>query len=157
MAGTARKCIFSAMGIFSFYRLYFSLAAGAMCCLFAFRSIWIGLAAAAVSRTVWYLVERRIRKIRVDRWFEEHQAAFKERFGPYGIRLINRAESDPSIKNSLAEVFTPDLKKLKENVASLEVMDALFSAGMRPDGDAWQLHDLKLKYGKSRLEKTVSR
>lgn len=34
------------------------------------------------------------------------------------------------------------------------MMDALFSAGMRPDSDAYQLHDCKLKYGSYRLEQS---
>ena len=39
------------------------------------------------------------------------------------------------------------MKKLQEAVKTLETMDVLFSAGMRPDANVWQLHDLKLKYG----------
>jgi hypothetical protein len=143
------------MWIISFYRLAIALAMGALGYFLLLRSLWLALGIAAASRTAWYFVERVLTKRRINRWFEEHQGAFKEEFGPYGIRLINRAESDLSLKSSLAEVFTPDLGKLKANVDNLEAMDALFKAGLRPDGDAWQLHDLKLRYGKMRLERSL--
>ena len=84
---------------------------------------------------------------------QAHSAQFKELLGPYGIRMINKAEQDPGIRKSLSEVFTPDLKKLKSTVDQLEMMDTLFKAGMQPDADTYQLHDLKLKYGKYRVEK----
>ena len=141
------------MWLLNFYRFYVSLLLGALGYLFILPSLWIGLSIVVLVRTGWYFVERYIRKIRVNAWFVEHQSAFKEKFGPYGIRIINKAETDVSIKYSLAEVFTPNLKKLKENISNLETMDTLFNAGMRPDGDTWQLHDLKLKYGQHRLEK----
>jgi hypothetical protein len=41
-------------------------------------------------------------------------------------------------------------------VEQLEVMDTLFQAGMRPQGDQYLLHDLKLKYGRSRLQSIKS-
>lgn len=102
---------------------------------------------------LWYFVEKRINQIRINKWFEQHSYEFKLQTGPYGIRLINQAENDSYIKKSLCEVFTPDLKKLKEAVTQLETMDALFRAGLQPQGDQFQLHDLKLKYGRYRLEK----
>ena len=50
-------------------------------------------------------------------------------------------------------MFTSNQKKLQKAVEQLEMMDTLFKAGMRPEGDEYLLHDLKLKYGKYRLEK----
>jgi hypothetical protein len=141
------------MFLLTFYRLYCAAALGSLAYFFAYPSLWTSLAVAIVVRVAWYFMERFIKNLRIGRWFDLHQSAFKELCGPYGIRLVNKAESDPSIRASLAEVFTPDLKKLQENVKNLETMDVIFKAGMRPDGDAWQLHDLKLKYGKHRLEK----
>ncbi|MDG5814533.1 hypothetical protein QA601_05565 [Chitinispirillales bacterium ANBcel5] len=67
---------------------------------------------------------------------------------------MNKAENDYSLKASLAEVFVTDLNTLRKTVESLEVMDTLFKAGMRPDSDSYQLHDLKLKYGKYRIEES---
>ena len=144
------------MFLLTFYRLYCSIVAGVLAYFLINPSLWLSLGIIVLARTAWYFAERFIKNHQTDAWFESHQTAFKELCGPYGIRLINKAESDWSIKTSLAEVFTPDRKKLGENVKNLEAMDVIFKAGMRPDGDAWQLHDLKLKYGKYRLEK-VSR
>ncbi|MBN1129793.1 MAG: hypothetical protein JXA71_12440 [Chitinispirillaceae bacterium] len=140
------------MFLVSFYRFYFALIAGAATYFLLFPNLWLSIVIVIAVRTIWLLVERFVEKLAIDRSFEEHRTAFKELYGPYGIRLINKAESNPSVKRSLAEVFTPNLKKLRENVKTLETMDVLFNAGMRPDGDSWQLHDLKLKYGKHRLE-----
>lgn len=145
------------MLLLNFYRAYFALTSGALVYFLLYRSLWLAVGIAVVTRTGWFFIEKAMHTVFISRWFEENQAAFKEQFGPYGIRLINRAETDAAVKNSLAEVFTPDLKKLKQTVDSLDAMDVIFKAGMRPDGDTWQLHDLKLKYGKWRLEKHATR
>jgi len=89
--------------------------------------------------------------VAVDASYNAHAAEFKQLYGPYGIRIANKAESDRRIKISLVEVFTDNPKTLKKNVEQLEVMDTLFKAGMQPQGDEFLLHDLKLKYGKHRL------
>ena len=73
---------------------------------------------------------------------------FKQQHGPYGIRIANKAENEWHIKKSLAEVFTTNIKKLHKAIEQLEMMDTLFKAGLRPEGDEFLLHDLKLKYGK---------
>ena len=99
------------------------------------------------------MVERFIHGKRVDALFQRNCAEFKQLFGPYGIRIANKAEQDRQIKESLAEVFTVNRKKLTKAIEQLEMMDTLFKAGMRPEGDQFLLHDLKLKFGKHRLEK----
>jgi hypothetical protein len=141
------------MFLLTFYRFYIALLAGASVYFLILPRLWFAIGIAIAARVAWLLVERLMKKLAINRSFEAHQTKFKELYGPYGIRLINKAESDPSIKQSLAEVFVNDAKKLQENVKTLETMEVLFNAGMRPDGDAWQLHDLKLKYGKYRVEK----
>ena len=142
------------MWIFTFYRLYCALVVGSLSYFLFVHSLWCVAGVAVLARTVWHLVERVVRKKRIAAWFDEHEGAFKEQFGPYGIRIINRAETDPAVKSSLAEVFTPHRAALRRNVDNLEAMDAIFKAGMRPDAETWQLHDLKLQYGKFRLEKS---
>jgi hypothetical protein len=104
---------------------------------------------------VWFYIESVSKKWGIDKNFKKHVSEFKQEYGPYGIRIINKAEKEWRVKASLAEVFTSDKKKLKKTVEQLEAMDALFSAGMRPEGDEFLLHDLKLKYGKLRLENSV--
>jgi hypothetical protein len=141
------------MFLLTFYRFYIALLAGAAVYFLILPRLWFAIGIAIAARVARLLVERLMKKLAINHSFEAHQTKFKELYGPYGIRLINKAESDPSIKQSLAEVFVNDAKKLQENVKTLETMEVLFNAGMRPDGDAWQLHDLKLKYGKYRLEK----
>jgi hypothetical protein len=84
--------------------------------------------------------------------FRRHIADFKQQFGPYGIRIANQAEQDRRLKASLAEVFTDSIPALRTCVEQLEVMDTLFCSGLRPAGDQYLLHDLKLRYGKLRLE-----
>jgi hypothetical protein len=141
------------MFLFTFYRFYVALIAGTAVYFLVYPKLWLCLIIIIAVRLIWFFVEQFIKKLAINRSFEAHQTKFKELYGPYGIRLVNKAESDTSIKQSLAEVFVSDAKKLQDNVKTLETMDVLFNAGMRPDGDAWQLHDLKLKYGKYRLEK----
>lgn len=144
------------MFLLTFYRFYIATAIGIAAYFLLLPNLWICVAIAIAVRTVWFFAERYLENLAIARSFEKHQTKFKELYGPYGIRLVNKAESDAEIRISLAEVFTPNVKKLKENVKTLETMDVLFNAGMRPDGDAWQLHDLKLKYGKYRLEQCDS-
>ena len=141
------------MFLLTFYRFYIALLAGAAVYFLVSPKLWLCFVIIVAVRTIWFFVEQFINKLAINRSFEAHQTKFKELYGPYGIRLVNKAESDASIRRSLVEVFTPNMKKLQEAVKTLETMDVLFNAGMRPDGDAWQLHDLKLKYGKYRLEK----
>jgi len=118
---------------------------------------WLGLLLAIVCRIAWHIVEKEFTKRKINRLFEQHSYEFKQQFGPYGIRLINKAEEDWSVKKSLSEVFECDLKKLKNAVSQLESIDILFKAGLQPQGDMYQLHDLKLKYGKYRLSKFEKR
>ncbi len=141
------------MWLLSFYRLYVSIAAGVAAGLFLVRTWWFGLLAAIFVRMLWGGIEHLVERVRINKSFEEHAHAFKQELGPYGIRMINKAEKDGSVKRQLAEVFTADETKLRKAVEQLEMMDTLFKAGMRPDGDTYQLHDLKLKYGKFRIEK----
>jgi len=141
------------MWLFSFYRFYLSLLFGFGIYFFVIQNIWLGILATVVFRTVWYGIERFIRHGSIQKNFNTHIAAFKQEHGPYGIRIANKAEKEWRIKESLAEVFIPDIKKLKKTVEQLEMMDTLFQAGMRPGGDEYLLHDLKFKYGKLRLEK----
>jgi hypothetical protein len=141
------------MWFLTFYRFYISLTAGILFLLFLHRDWWVLPVVTVAVRLCWLIIETRIQGIIVNRMFKHHSAAFKQEMGPYGIRLINRAERDPSVKMNLAEVFTENEKKLRKAVEQLETMDTLFRAGLRPDGDSWQLHDLKLKYGRLRIEK----
>lgn len=140
------------MWLLSFYRFYTSVVLGIMAGLFVVRTWWFGVIVAAAVRACWGGIEYFIEKMRINRSFRAHAYAFKQELGPYGIRMINKAEKDASVKRQLAEVFTADEKKLRKAVEQLEMMDTLFKAGMRPDGDAYQLHDLKLKYAKFRIE-----
>jgi hypothetical protein len=139
--------------LFKFYRLYFSIAAGATLFFTLLHQWWALICGSIFARIIWHLIEKQIEKKLIDKTFEQHAYEFKQQFGPYGIRLINKAESDYSIKKSLAEVFTSDSKKLKETADQLSAMDTLFNAGFRPEGDTFLLHELKLKYCKYRLEK----
>jgi hypothetical protein len=138
--------------IFNFYRLYISIAAGGIFYFYIYKHWWVWVVTSLMTRVLWYVIERRLESIRIEKSFRQHSYEFKQQFGPYGIRIINKAENDFSVKQSLAEVFTPDMKKLKAVVEQLELMDTLFKAGMQPDGDTYQIHDLKLRYGKTRLE-----
>jgi hypothetical protein len=140
------------MWAFGFYRFYVSIAVGAAVYFLLSRSVWAWIAATAVARAAWLGIEYALGVWTVKRDFSRHIATFRQQLGPYGIRIANKAEDNPRVKKSLAEVFVTDRKKLEKAVEQLEVMDALFRAGMRPDGDEYLLHDLKLKYGKRRLE-----
>jgi hypothetical protein len=140
------------MWLFSFYRLYSSIAAGVLA-FFFFSSVWLGIGIIIAVRLSWMGIEILLNRRRIESSYKQHISAFKQELGPYGIRIANKAESDFRTKNSLCEVFTKNQKQLKKAVEQLDVMDALFKAGMRPDADEYLLHDLKLKYGKIRLEK----
>ena len=141
------------MWLFNFYRFYCSLACGILQYFMLYRNIWAACAAIVVTRAAWYFIEQMFKKITIQKAYNKHVPAFKQLYGPYGIRLANKAETQWRVKESMTEVFTPDINKLKKTVGQLEVMDTLFQAGMRPEGDEFLLHDLKLKYGKYRLEK----
>lgn len=112
----------------------------------------MGLGCSILVRLFWFLIERAFTRFNIEKNFKNHISEFKQHHGPYGIRIANKAENEWRIKESLSEVFTSNRKKLKKTVDQLEALDALFSAGMRPEGDEYLLHDLKLKYGKIRLE-----
>ncbi|MBN1575941.1 MAG: hypothetical protein JW913_05275 [Chitinispirillaceae bacterium] len=140
------------MWALNFYRFYIAAAAGIGAALFLVRTWWFGLAVTIAVRICWAIVEYIIGRLSVNRLFKQHAFTFKQQLGPYGIRMINKAEKDIAVRKSLVEVFANDEKKLRKAIETLEMMDTLFRAGMRPDGDAYQLHDLKLKYGKWRIE-----
>lgn len=139
------------MFLLNFYRFYVSVAAGAAVYFLLLHSVWIWILTTVLVRAGWFGVETLLQRMRTQQAFTRHIGEFKQLYGPYGIRLANKAENDQRVKNSLAEVFTDNKKQLKKNVEQLEVMDTLFKAGMRPEGDEYLLHDLKLKYGKHRL------
>ena len=141
------------MWLFSFYRLYLSICAGILLWLFLAKSIWLSILTAIAVRAVWFLAEKILDRIMVERDFRHHVYAFKQQLGPYGIRIANQAEKDFGTKKSLAEVFVANRGTLRKNVDQIKVLDTLFSAGMRPEGDAWLLHDCKLKYGLFRMQK----
>jgi len=141
------------MFLLQFYRFYFSLAVGILVRLFLIRSWWVIIPVTILVRLAWFALEKAIQRSTINRLFNVHAYTFKRELGPYGIRIVNKAEKEPHIKKSLVEVFTSDEKKLRKAVEQLEMMDTLFKAGMRPDADSWQLHDLKLKYGRWRLER----
>jgi hypothetical protein len=111
----------------------------------------IGIGTVIGVRALVFFIEWWIKRLLINRDFASHEAEFKQLYGPYGIRLINKAGTDSRIRNGLAEVFVADLNKLKKSVEQLDVMEVLFKAGMQPQGDEFLLHDLKLKYGKHRL------
>jgi hypothetical protein len=141
------------MWLFNYFRIYICAGAAIAFSIGFKQPWWLGLLLAIVCRVVWYIIEKEFTKRKINRLFEHHSYEFKQQFGPYGIRLINKAEEDWSVKKSLSEVFECDLKKLQETVSQLESIDILFKAGLQPQGDIYQLHDLKLKYGKYRLAK----
>jgi hypothetical protein len=140
------------MVVLGWYRFFIAIAAGAAVYFVAFQSVWLWIAVTCAVRILWALAESAWRRRRRELDFRKHIYRFKQQLGPYGIRLANKAETDARIRHSLAEVFTGNRAQLKKTVEQLEVMDALFRAGMRPDGDEYLLHDCKLKYGKRRLE-----
>ncbi len=141
------------MWILYFYRFYFSILFGILFYLYGIRSIWAGISCVILIRLLWFFIERIIIRINIERNFKKHISEFKQHHGPYGIRIANKAEKEWRVKESLSEVFASDRKKLEKTVEQLEALDALFNAGMRPEGDEFLLHDLKLKYGKLRLER----
>jgi hypothetical protein len=141
------------MGFLSFYRIFASIAMGACAFFLTHHSLRVALSCAIAFRLGWWGVEKCIRRRMIQVRFNRHSYDFKQLLGPYGIRLINKAEREWNIKESLAEVFTPDVKKLRKTLEQLQLFDTLYRAGMRPDGDTYQLHDCKLKYCLHRLEK----
>ncbi len=143
------------MWVLTFYRFYISLLSGILFYFFIIKNLWFSILCTFIFRFVWFTIELVVDKCKVNKDFKKHIYQFKQQNGPYGIRIANKAENDWKIKASLSEVFTPNNNKLEKNVELLETMDALFSSGMRPEGDEFLLHDLKLKYGKFRLKKKV--
>lgn len=140
------------MWTLSFYRFYISVLCGISVYLFFIRNIRIALLTTVVTRIIWFLCEQLLKRYTVQKDYNRHITEFKQQNGPYGIRISNKADRERRIKESLAEVFTSNEKKLRKAVEQLEMMDTLFKAGMRPEGDEFLLHDLKLKYGKYRLD-----
>ncbi len=140
------------MWLFGFYRLYLSVCAGIAFYVFVVPSIWGSIAVAIAVRAGWFGVERVVERISIGRQYRLLIYSFKQQLGPYGIRLANKSEKDFHLQKSLAEVFVTGSARLKKNVDQLKMMDTLFQAGMRPDGDAYLLHDCKLKYGTYRLD-----
>jgi hypothetical protein len=141
------------MKILNFYRFFLSISGGAVIFFTFIHSWWVWLCSSVLFRITWALIEGKYNNLKINEHFNQHSYDFKQLLGPYGIRMINKAESEPLLKKSLCEVFTPNLTKLQETVKNLEMMDSLFKAGLHPDADTYQLHDLKLKYGKYRLQK----
>ena len=141
------------MWILSFYRFYLSVFSGLSVYFFFVQNIWIALLSTIITRIIWFLCEQLLKRYAVQKDYRNHITEFKQLNGPYGIRIANKADKEWRFKESLAEVFTAKQKKLQKAVEQLEMMDTLFKAGMRPEGDEFLLHDLKLKYGKYRLEK----
>jgi hypothetical protein len=139
------------MLLLHFYRFY--TAAGAGIGAGIWRGPWAGLTTFVGVRATWWIVERQLAGRRVERLYSRHISPFKQLCGPYGIRLANKAEQEGRIKRSLAEVFEPNLTKLQRTMQTLEAMNALFTAGMRPEAEEFLLHDLKLKYGRYRLDR----
>ena len=140
------------MWLFSFYRFYISVLCGVSVYLFLIKNIWIGILATLLTRITWLLIEQGIIRYAIQKDYNRRITEFKQHHGPYGIRIANKADNEWHTKKNLAEVFTSNQKKLKKTVEQLEMMDTLFKAGMRPEGDEFLLHDLKLKYGKYRLD-----
>jgi hypothetical protein len=140
------------MFILNFYRSIISIVFGFALYMIFHHQWWIWVNATILLRLLWLTIENTVSRIHIQKNFQKHESAFKELFGPYGIRIINKAYSDWQIKRSLAEVFTPNIQSLRNAVEQLQVMDSLFLAGFKPDEDTYLLHDLKLKYGKFRLE-----
>lgn len=141
------------MWFFSFYRFYCSIVIAVIVTILLHASWWITIIISILVRSGILVIEHLIRRMMVNKLFMAHSSSFKQELGPYGIRMINRAEKDQQLRTSLAEVFVKSEKKLRKTVEQLEVMETLYKAGMRPDADTWQLHDLKLKYGRIQLER----
>lgn len=135
-----------------FYRLAVAIGAGVAAAFALVPTWWFALIITIAVRLIWAVLGHVFERLRVDRLFRKHQYAFKQQFGPYGIRIINKAYGNWTFKKSVAEVFIDDETKLHKAVETLELMDTLFRAGLRPEGDEYQLHDLKLKYGRMRLD-----
>jgi hypothetical protein len=141
------------MAVMQFYRLYICLGLGLFSYFYVWHSFWLGLLLVIAIRVSWFGIDSFLEKRRIKKLYASHVYQFKQQGGPYAIRMANKAEEDYATMKSLCEVFVHNKNALKKTVEQLDMMNTLFSAGMRPDGDTYQLHDLKLKYGKHRLEK----
>ncbi|MDD5675135.1 MAG: hypothetical protein PHC61_13280, partial [Chitinivibrionales bacterium] len=93
------------MVVFSFYRFYLSIAAGFLSYFLVLPSIWFSVAIAIGVRVFIGAIEKMMRIIAVDRCFKLHEYRFKQLLGPYGIRMINKAEKSFALRKSLYEVF----------------------------------------------------
>jgi hypothetical protein len=144
------------MFLFTFHRSIIAGFCGTAVYLALLHKWWAWVIVSLLTRIIWFFIEQRISHFEINKLFKQNETEFKQLYGPYGIRLINKAESDWQTKKNLAEVFTNKMSTLKNTVEQLEVMNSLFQAGLKPDGEAYLLHDLKLKYGKHRLEKMQS-
>jgi hypothetical protein len=138
--------------ILSFFRFYCCGALAALICYQTPLSWWWLLPITLLLRAAVGLGEAQVQRLQRNRNWQRHCGPFKQFCGPYGIRLVNKAEHDRRIRRSLSEVFVSDPARLQKNLASLEALDALFKAGMAPQGDEYLLHDLKLKYARHRLQ-----
>ncbi|MCX7726509.1 MAG: hypothetical protein N2053_06640 [Chitinispirillaceae bacterium] len=139
------------MWIFNFYRLYFAILVGFISYFFLLRRWWFSLLMTLLFRVLWGVTEYLIKRIQTNNIFKKYSFDFKQKFGPYGIRIINKGEQSYEIRKSLCEVFTDDERKLSKVIEELETMNALFNAGLRPEGDNFLLYDLKLKYAREHL------
>ncbi len=145
------------MIVLNFYRMLCSIFLGGVVYFLFWAKWWIWIVTSFAIRIIWFFIEKNIDHLHINTLFKQHESLFKQLYGPYGIRVINKAGTDWQTKKSLAEVFTNNKKNLTSAVEQLEVMNTLFQAGLKPDGDSYLLHDLKLKYGKYRLEKMTDR
>jgi hypothetical protein len=136
-----------------FYRFYAAVLCGAVAFLALKRAWWVWVMTSVVVRLAWFAAESAYGNLRVRRLFAKCEPDFRQQFGPYGIRIANLAETNSRVRRSLVEVFEPRIDRLRKTATQLELMDALFSAGARPEADEYLLHDLKLKYARKRLEK----
>jgi hypothetical protein len=141
------------MWLLDFYRLYICLISALLSFFFLVHSIFLSLGIFIVLRALWWFIEWALERYQIQMNFNKFQGEFKNIYGPYGIRIINKAQNNFVTKKSLCEVFCTSPIKLKKAVEQLEVMDTLFKAGMQPQGDDYLLHDLKLKFGALRLKK----
>lgn len=139
------------MWFFTFYRFYTALLAGFAAYWMGGHTLWSALGIAVVVRVAWFGAERFLDNLIINRNFRRRIQEFKHTYGPYGIRIANKADTDQRVKRSLAEVFVTNRSRLRKTVDQLEALDALFQAGLHPDGDEFLLHDLKLKFGRHRL------
>ena len=88
--------------------------------------------------------------------FKAHRDSFKKMFGPYGQKVLTAAITDPSVKRTLNDVFTPDRTLLEERVKQLEIFQELARFGIKGQGVHDSAGELALAYGKQRLKEIQS-